>query len=122
MWENPDDFDEDTEAYTVSVMHHLHCLVCAMILVIEDKQIADSWSVWFKKGNIKQYFHNARRGDHMNDDELAHLSHCTEVLRQAVMCHADMALERPIDTSVWPQRVSVCDAPFPSQAFESSGR
>jgi hypothetical protein len=45
MWENPDDFDEDTEAYTVSVMHHLHCLVCAMILVIEDKQDAEFWSV-----------------------------------------------------------------------------
>lgn len=27
MWENPDEFDEHTEAYTVSVMHHLHCLV-----------------------------------------------------------------------------------------------
>lgn len=43
----------------------------------------------------------------MTDDELAHLSHCTEILRQAVMCHADLALERPTDTTVWPQRVSV---------------
>lgn len=83
MWENPNEFDDTAEAYTVSVMHHLHCL-----------------------GNIKQYFHNARRGEVMTDDELAHLSHCTEVLRQAIMCHADLALERPTDTSVWPQRVS----------------
>lgn len=27
MWENPDDFDDDTEAYSVSVMHQIHCLV-----------------------------------------------------------------------------------------------
>lgn len=27
VWENPADFDDKTEAWTVSVMHQLHCLV-----------------------------------------------------------------------------------------------
>lgn len=26
-WESPEEFDESTEAYTVSIMHQLHCLV-----------------------------------------------------------------------------------------------
>lgn len=27
-WENPHEFDDKTEAYTVTIMHQLHCLVC----------------------------------------------------------------------------------------------
>ena len=27
IWENPKDFDDKTEAWTVSVMHQIHCLV-----------------------------------------------------------------------------------------------
>lgn len=26
-WENPEEFDDETEAYTVTIMHQLHCLV-----------------------------------------------------------------------------------------------
>jgi hypothetical protein len=41
MWEDPEDFDETTEAYTVSVMHHLHCLVSIQSIPISERKIED---------------------------------------------------------------------------------
>lgn len=35
-----------------------------------------------------------------------HIPHCVEYLRQAVMCNADLTLEKPEDPESYPQRVT----------------
>ncbi|WQF88034.1 Putative mycotoxin biosynthesis protein UstYa [Colletotrichum destructivum] len=84
VWENPADFDDKTEAWTVSVMHQLHCLA-----------------------DFKKNFNNLRSGGALNDGQYAHLTHCVEIVRRNVMCKAELALERPNDPHIWPvQHVS----------------
>ncbi|TIC91104.1 Oxidase ustYa [Colletotrichum higginsianum] len=84
VWENPADFDDKTEAWTVSVMHQLHCLA-----------------------DFKKNFNNLRSGGALSDGQYAHLTHCVEIVRRNVMCKAELALERPNDPHIWPvQHVS----------------
>ncbi|KZL80406.1 hypothetical protein CI238_03412 [Colletotrichum incanum] len=84
VWENPEDFDTKTEAWTVSVMHQLHCLA-----------------------DFKKNFKNFRQSSVLSDGQYAHLTHCVEIVRRNVMCKAELALERPNDPNIWPvQHVS----------------
>ncbi|KAH8651940.1 hypothetical protein BGZ60DRAFT_186443 [Tricladium varicosporioides] len=75
---HPSEFEETTEGFAISVMHQVHC-------VAELK---------------RSLIHYRRDGLTTIPDE--HLDHCVEYLRQAVMCHADMTLERP-ENMTFPQ-------------------
>ncbi|RAH40808.1 uncharacterized protein BO95DRAFT_436305 [Aspergillus brunneoviolaceus CBS 621.78] len=61
---------ERSEGYVISLLHQLHC-------VGELKHILLDWE---RYGNITT---------------LKHGTHCVEYLRQAVMCSADLSLEKP---------------------------
>ncbi|KAK2614899.1 hypothetical protein N8I77_001689 [Diaporthe amygdali] len=80
-WESPEEFDESTEAYTVSIMHQLHCLA-----------------------DFKNHFLTFRNTSILSEGDFAHLSHCVEIVRRGVMCKADLALETPDDPSIWPRQ------------------
>lgn len=56
QWDNPDEFDDTTEAFGVTVTHHLHCVA-----------------------SLKAQLYRYRRGDSLNDHEWEHALHCTEV-------------------------------------------
>ncbi|EPE24425.1 hypothetical protein GLAREA_08277 [Glarea lozoyensis ATCC 20868] len=75
---HPEEFEDTTEGFSVSVMHQVHC-------VAELKRAL----IQYRKDGVTQIA-----------DE--HLDHCTEYLRQAVICHADLTLERP-ENMTFPQ-------------------
>ncbi|KAI0505347.1 hypothetical protein F5B22DRAFT_529266 [Xylaria bambusicola] len=66
---------DSSQVYVVSVMHQLHCL----------------WS-------IHQAFYTALHADPAKVDlqDFAHMRHCFDYIRQALMCSADATLE-PVD-------------------------
>lgn len=54
---------------------------------------------------LKSTLHAFQRGVAPREDKWEHLYHCTERLRHAILCQGDLTLERPRDTTVWPQKV-----------------
>ena len=60
-----------SEAYCLSVMHQLHCLIM-----------------------LKENFHDVGNTVDPTSMKGIHLNHCFDYLRQAVMCSADMSLEK----------------------------
>ncbi|KAK2591373.1 hypothetical protein QQS21_010933 [Conoideocrella luteorostrata] len=78
--QDPGVWDAKTEGFSVAVMHQLHCIAV-----------------------VKHSFMVYRRNEMGNHDvKIEHIDHCVEYLRQAIICHGDLTLERP-ETQTYPQ-------------------
>ncbi|KAK1990021.1 hypothetical protein LX36DRAFT_648460 [Colletotrichum falcatum] len=73
---DPVPWREGSQAFGIGVMHQLHCVAS------------------IKKAIVDYRFTGGRRGSN-STSAAGHVDHCLEVLRQAVICHGDMALLRP---------------------------
>jgi len=67
----PSLFESTSEGFVLAVMHQLHCVGNLKHAVVEFENSGTS-TVPFE-----------------------HMHHCVEILRQAIMCHGDLTLERP---------------------------
>lgn len=77
---DPSSWDAKTEGFSVALMHQIHCVAI-----------------------IKHAFMVYRRSDATSHDVgIHHIDHCVEYLRQAIICHGDLTLERP-STQTYPQ-------------------
>jgi Mycotoxin biosynthesis protein UstYa len=82
---------------TFSVFHQLHCLVSQALFAGHCTR-ADLWQNGLRGGYWANH-HAASVGQKLVDDDLpvdiqeSHMRHCIDLLRQALMCHADTTLE-----------------------------
>ncbi|OIW27132.1 hypothetical protein CONLIGDRAFT_647249 [Coniochaeta ligniaria NRRL 30616] len=74
---DPSAWPPGSEGFVVTALHQLHCVMSLKQAVI-----------FYEPGDRKP----ADRGI-AKRPELEHLNHCLELLRHAVMCHADLSLE-----------------------------
>ncbi|KAG6108528.1 hypothetical protein E4U31_007661 [Claviceps sp. LM219 group G6] len=70
--QDSDTWDAKTEGFSVAVMHQIHCVAI-----------------------LKHSFMLYRQDAMSEDIELEHIDHCVEYLRQTLICHGDLTLERP---------------------------
>lgn len=84
------------QAYTLSVMHQLHCIVsqCHLIKVHAEClcRLIGEWS-------IHQSFYtilHTTPGEAADLHDFPHIRHCFDYIRQGLMCSADTSLE-PVD-------------------------
>ncbi|KAI0481341.1 hypothetical protein GGR56DRAFT_672359 [Xylariaceae sp. FL0804] len=75
---DPDAWPEAAEGFGVAAMHQLHCVMSIKHALLS-----------YERGDATHEGHGTARPDHLH--------HCLEMLRQAVMCHADLSLDRPVD-------------------------
>ncbi|TEA19257.1 Oxidase ustYa [Colletotrichum sidae] len=73
---DPIPWTEGSQAFGIGVMHQLHCVVS------------------IKKAINDYRYTGGSRGSN-STKMTGHIDHCIEVLRQATLCHGDMALIRP---------------------------
>ncbi|KAG6038305.1 hypothetical protein E4U41_004355 [Claviceps citrina] len=78
--EDPSAWDAKAEGFSVAVMHQVHCVAV----------IKHSFMVYREDKTCRR------------DVDAEHIDHCVEYLRQAIMCHGDMTLERP-SSQTYPQ-------------------
>ncbi|KAK1948689.1 hypothetical protein LY78DRAFT_649819 [Colletotrichum sublineola] len=72
---DPIPWKEGSQAFGIGVMHQMHCVVSIKMAL-----------------NDHRYFGGLRFNSTM---AAGHIDHCVEVLRQATICHGDLALLRP---------------------------
>lgn len=77
---NPHDWEEESEGFGIAVMHQLHCVAVFKhtLLTFEETGVL-----------------------YEEVDDRDHLHHCVEILRQAIMCRADLTLENPGPTTAY---------------------
>lgn len=80
-------FKYNKPVYTTSVTHQLHCLYMIMHGFNDLALNGGSFAMDMAGGEHDEGL--TREGE----DPAAHLSHCFDYLRQAIMCHGDTALE-----------------------------
>ena len=81
MWTDRD------QAFGVAALHQLHCVVRMYFQLLN--QFADAYF----KGSLKHWFTEFEKTRNITASA-HHINHCIEILRQAVMCSADLTLER----------------------------
>ncbi|TQN70965.1 Oxidase ustYa [Colletotrichum shisoi] len=73
---DPIPWKEGSQAFGIGVMHQLHCVASI-------------------KKSINDYRYTGGSRGSNSTTTMGHVDHCLEVLRQATICHGDMALIRP---------------------------
>jgi hypothetical protein len=74
-----------TQHAMVSVFHQMHCLVSSPVKFLPLTNLACKFA-------IREGYYDTRAGE---PDKIpaAHLNHCFDYIRQAIMCFSDMTLE-----------------------------
>jgi hypothetical protein len=80
-------FAQDPRYYiaSLSVFHHLHCLV---IISCKSKPVTDIC----RQNNIRKALYPDYYHYPPDEEEASHLNHCVEAIRQSLMCFSDTSV------------------------------
>ncbi len=84
---DPSIWTERDQAFAVAALHQIHCVVR------KHGSLLSQFTGEHSKGTMKPSFLELERTGNITSGS-GHIHHCLEVLRQAVVCAADLTLEK----------------------------